>query len=55
MQKLIKGSGIHVNFMNQILAKVGAKNDEYTENQFIYFCQLVGLFQQSNSLDLSIK
>ena len=38
MQKLIKGAGIHGNSMNHILTKVGAKNDEYTEIQFFYFC-----------------
>lgn len=32
MLKLIKGADIPDNFMNQILAKVAAKNDELTEN-----------------------
>jgi len=31
MQKLIKGADIQNNIMNQILVKVGAKNEEYTE------------------------
>ena len=32
MSKLIKGADIPDNYMNQILAKVGAKNDEFTES-----------------------
>ncbi len=32
ISKLIRGADIPDNYMNQILAKVGAKNDEFTEN-----------------------
>ena len=31
LSKLIKGAEIPDSYMNQILAKVGAKNDEFTE------------------------